>query len=271
METDITAGKMEVTSQMFGKSKSKPVYYGTVAPYPHLSASGDAAALEKAIEAKGVDEDMTMTVLVKRSNGQRQQFKIVYEQSTGPADDLKSALSDLKDVVLALNTVLFYIFTTLKILASRSNEEIRQIKRTFMDSRYKCLSRFLLENTRRTWSETSGDFTPAILALLRDDWGEDTDVDIDLAKNDARALFEARENTKGTDVAVFIDIPAAGAAHTFQKYSDFSDVALPKALDLELKGDIEDCLIDIDGVFEFETMYKRTLQEHMLVNYTTQH
>lgn len=42
METDITPGKMEVTSQMLGKLK--PVYYGTVAPYPHLSASGHAAA-----------------------------------------------------------------------------------------------------------------------------------------------------------------------------------------------------------------------------------
>ncbi|CAB1332714.1 unnamed protein product, partial [Coregonus sp. 'balchen'] len=99
---------MEVTSRMFGKPK--PVYYGTVAPCPHFSASGDAAALEKAIEAKGLDEDVIMTVLVKRSNGQRQQIKRVYEQSTGHmshnialTDDLKSALrSDLKDVVLAL-------------------------------------------------------------------------------------------------------------------------------------------------------------------------
>uniref|UniRef100_A0A674CHS9 Annexin n=1 Tax=Salmo trutta TaxID=8032 RepID=A0A674CHS9_SALTR len=293
METDITPGKMEVTSQMFGKLK--PVYYGTVAQYPHLSASGDAAALEKAIEAK-LDEDVTTTVLVKRSNGQKQQIKIVYEQSSGHmshnialTDDLNSAL---KDVVLDI---------LVEILASRSNEEIRQIKRTFMDKYQKDLDKVIK-------CETSGNFTPAILALLKADRSEDSDVDIDLAKNGARALFEAGENTKGTDVAVFIDIPAAGfpqLAKAFQKYSDFSDVALPKALDLELK--IEDCLIDIGEIIstimidtlhktplqgygtcdetlirvllsrsevdlkkvieEFETMYKRTLQQHTLGYY----
>lgn len=31
----------------------------------------------------------------------------------------------------------------------------------------------------------------------------------------------------------------------FQQYACLSDMTLPKALDLELKGDIEDCLIDI--------------------------
>lgn len=31
----------------------------------------------------------------------------------------------------------------------------------------------------------------------------------------------------------------------FQQYAALSDISLPKALDLKLKGDIEDCLIDI--------------------------
>lgn len=38
---------------------------------------------------------------------------------------------------------------------------------------------------------------------------------------------------------VFVYLPA------FQQYARLSDVTLPKALDMELKGDIEDCLIDI--------------------------
>lgn len=38
---------------------------------------------------------------------------------------------------------------------------------------------------------------------------------------------------------VFVYLPA------FQQYACLSDVTLPKALDMELKGDIEDCLIDI--------------------------
>lgn len=42
----------------------------------------------------------------------------------------------------------------------------------------------------------------------------------------------------------------------FQKYSDFSDVAFPKALDLELK--IEDCLIGIGEIIStimIDTLY----------------
>lgn len=38
---------------------------------------------------------------------------------------------------------------------------------------------------------------------------------------------------------MFVYLPA------FQQYACLSDVTLPKALDMELKGDIEDCLIDI--------------------------
>jgi len=32
---------------------------------------------------------------------------------------------------------------------------------------------------------------------------------------------------------------------TFEKYAAVSDITLPKALEMELRGDIEDCLIDI--------------------------
>uniref|UniRef100_A0A667XT72 Annexin n=1 Tax=Myripristis murdjan TaxID=586833 RepID=A0A667XT72_9TELE len=80
-------------------------YYGTVTPYPNFCARSDAAALEKAIETKGVDEDVIISILVDRSNEQRQKIKAAYEESTGKplADALKSALrSHLEDVALAL-------------------------------------------------------------------------------------------------------------------------------------------------------------------------
>ncbi|KAM4634380.1 annexin A1-like [Polymixia lowei] len=243
------------------KGKPKPKFYGTVAPYPNFSASSDAAGLEKAIETKGVDEDLIISVLVKRSNDQRQQIKVVYEASTGKAlaDDLKSALkSDLEDVSLALlmtpaqfdahqlrkatKGLGTHEDVLVEILASRTNQEIREIQRVFGEEYQEELEAVIR-------SETSGDFTTALLALLKANKDEDNEVDLDLAKRDAHAMFEAGENTKGSEVSVFIDIltsrSCAQLSKTFQKYSGVSDVSLPKALHMELKGDIEDCLIDI--------------------------
>ncbi|XP_071390168.1 annexin A1-like [Centroberyx affinis] len=243
------------------KGKPKPKYYGTIAPYPHFSASSDASVLEQAIEAKGVDEDVIISVLANRSNEQRQQIKAVYEASTGEAlaDALKSALrSDLEDVALALimtpaqfdahqlrkatKGLGTHEDILVEILASRTNQQIREIQRVFQEEYQEELEEVIKD-------DTSGDFTSALLAMLKANKDEDNKVDLDLAKQDAAALFEAGENTKGIDISVFINILTTRngrqLSKTFQKYSGISDVNLPKALDMELKGDIEDCLIDI--------------------------
>ncbi|XP_068430692.1 annexin A1-like [Clinocottus analis] len=243
------------------KGKPKPKYYGTVVPYPNFSASQDAATLQSAIDCKGVDEDVIIAVLLKRSNEQRQKIKVVYEASTGKRLDkaLKSVLrSDLEDISLALlmDSVHFDAYLLRKamkgfgtdedvlveILATRSNQEIREIKKVFKEEYETELEEVIKD-------ETSGDFTLALLAMLKANKDESNEVDTNQARKDAEILFEAGENTKGTDVSAFIDIltmrNALQLAKTFQHYASVSDVSLPKALDMELKGDIEDCLVDI--------------------------
>uniref|UniRef100_A0A667XSW4 Annexin n=1 Tax=Myripristis murdjan TaxID=586833 RepID=A0A667XSW4_9TELE len=206
----------EGTIIVVGKPKSK--YYGTVTPYPNFCARSDAAALEKAIETKGVDEDVIISILVDRSNEQRQKIKAAYEESTGKplADALKSALrSHLEDVALALLMTPAQFdahelrkatkgFGTkeavlVEILASRSNQEIRDIKRVFKEEYEEELEDVIK-------SDTSGDFTSALLAMLKADKDEDNTIDLERAKKDAVALFEAGENSKGTDVSTFINI-----------------------------------------------------------------
>lgn len=246
---------------VFVKGKPKPKYYGTVVPYPNFNASSDASALQSAIEKDEVDKDVIIAVLVKRSNDQRQKIKVVYEASTGKSLEkaLKSALrSDLEDVSLALlmdpphfDAYLLRKATKgfgthehvlVEVLATRSNQEIREIKRVFKEEYQEELEEVIKE-------ETSGDFTTALLALLKAQKDESVEIDHDLARKDAEILFEAGENTKGTDVSAFIDILSKRSGpqltKTFQHYAAVSDISLPKALDLELKGDIEECLIDI--------------------------
>uniref|UniRef100_A0A4W4HGS7 Annexin n=1 Tax=Electrophorus electricus TaxID=8005 RepID=A0A4W4HGS7_ELEEL len=234
---------------------------GTVTPHAQFSPSGDAAVLDKAIKVKGVDEPTIIEVLVKRSNIQRQQIKAAYQQATGKSLEgaLKSALQgELEDVVLGLlRTPAQYDAQQLKlamkglgtdedtlveILVTRSNREIKDIKMAYKDE-------FKSELENDIKSDTSGDFRNALLALSKATRSEDKVVQEDLADKDARALYEAGEKRKGTDCAVFIDLLTSRSVphlrKVFQLYSKYSKVDMAKAIDLELKGDIENCLIAI--------------------------
>uniref|UniRef100_A0A4W5KNN5 Annexin n=1 Tax=Hucho hucho TaxID=62062 RepID=A0A4W5KNN5_9TELE len=231
---------------------------GTVTPDPNFNVDGDVLILDKAIKAKGVDENTIIDVLVRRSNAQRQQIKATYENAKGkPLETaLKSALKgDLEDVVLALlKTPAQYDAQQLKlamkgldtdedtlveILASRTNKEIREIKKV-----YKGENKKELEDDIK--SDTGADFRNALLALCKATRSEDTMVNQELADSDARALYEAGEKRKGTDCSVFIDILTSRSApqlrQTFERYSKYSKVDVAKAIDLELNGDIENCL-----------------------------
>lgn len=231
---------------------------GTVTPYPQFSAEGDVGVLDKAIKAKGVDETTIIDVLVRRSNAQRQRIKDAYMKAAGkPLETaLKAALKgELEDVVLALlRTPAQYDAQQLKlamkglgtdedtlieILASRTNAEIRDIKVAYKQEYKK-----ELEDDIK--SDTGGDFRKALLALCKANRAEDTVVNDDQADNDARAIYEAGEQRKGTDCSVFIDILTSRSASqlrkTFQMYSKYSKLDVAKAIDCELKGDIENCL-----------------------------
>uniref|UniRef100_A0A9J7ZDZ1 Annexin n=1 Tax=Cyprinus carpio carpio TaxID=630221 RepID=A0A9J7ZDZ1_CYPCA len=227
---------------------------GTVKPFAQFDAAMDAGVLDKAIKAKGVDELTIIETLVRRSNAQRQQIKAAYQQTVGKPLDvaLKAALKgELEEVVLGLlmtpaqyDSFLLHGAmkglgtdeeTLVEILASRTNKEIQEIKQKDLEAAIK--------------SETSGDFRNALLALCKATRSEDKVVQEELADKDARALYEAGEKRKGTDCGVFIDIlTSRNACHlrrVFQLYSKYSKVDVAKAIDLELKGDIETCLIAV--------------------------
>uniref|UniRef100_A0A8C2IXQ4 Annexin n=1 Tax=Cyprinus carpio TaxID=7962 RepID=A0A8C2IXQ4_CYPCA len=216
---------------------------GTVKPFAQFDAATDAGVLDKAIKAKGVDELTIIETLVRRSNAQRQQIKAAYQKTIGKPLDvaLKAALKgELEEVVLGLlmtpaqyDSFLLHGAmkglgtdeeTLVEILASRTNKEIREIKQVFKQ----------------------GNIIASYHTAAR---SEDNVVQEELADKDARALYEAGEKRKGTDCGVFIDIlTSRNACHlrrVFQLYSKYSKVDVAKAIDLELKGDIETCLIAV--------------------------
>ncbi|KAI5625263.1 annexin A1 [Silurus asotus] len=236
-------------------------FQGTVTPFPAFNPAGDAAVLDKAIKTKGVDEDTIIEVLVKRTNEQRQQIKAAYQKAAGKPLDvaLKAALKgELEDVVLALLcTPAQYDAHELKlamkglgtdedtlveILASRTNKEIRDLKNAYKEAFKKDLEADIK-------SDTSGHFRDGLLALCKAARSEDPNVNAELADKDARDLYEAGEKRKGTDCGVFINILISRSAPQLRKvfdcYSKYSKVDVAKAIDLELKGDIENLLISV--------------------------
>uniref|UniRef100_A0A8C7QES2 Annexin n=1 Tax=Oncorhynchus mykiss TaxID=8022 RepID=A0A8C7QES2_ONCMY len=253
---------METKCSLSNLSQTLP-NQGTVTPDPHFSVDGDVGILDKAIKAKGVDENTIIDVLVRRSNAQRQQIKATYEKASGkPLETaLKSALKgDLEDVVLALlKTPAQYDAQQLKlamkglgtdedtlveILASRTNKEIREIKKV-----YKGEYKKELEDDIK--SDTGADFRNALLSLCKRKRVNVSESRLGTAKSQCVmqtlcALYEAGEKRKGTDCSVFIDILTTRSApqlrQAFERYSKYSKVDVAKAIDLELKGDIENCL-----------------------------
>ncbi|XP_068127513.1 annexin A1-like [Hyperolius riggenbachi] len=234
---------------------------GGLQAFPGYDASADAAALDKAIKAKGVDEASITNILTKRNNAQRQAIKAAYKTLTGkPLDEaMKKALSgNYEEVVMALlKTPAEYDAEQLKhatkglgtdedtlveIIGSRTNKQIRDIKVVYKEM-------YKTDLAKDITSDTSGDFQKGLLALLEGSRSEDTRINSDLVDNDARALYEAGEKRKGTDVKLFIDILTTRSyAHlqkVFQAYTKYSKHDVSKALDLELKGDIEKLLVAI--------------------------
>lgn len=247
------------------KGKPKPKYYGTVAPYPNHNVRKDVDVLQHAIEERGVNEEVIIAVLVKRSNKQRQQIKAVYESTTGQSLEkaLKGVLKgDMEDVTLGLlmTPAQFDAHcirkackpswtgwgtdedTLVEILATRTREEIQEMSHIHKQE-------YGEEVEDELRSETSGDFLKALLALYTTSRDTNTEVDMELVREDTEALFEAGPDSKGINVETFIKIlttrSTAQLCKTFQRYASMSDLSLPKALQSELKGDVEDCLVDI--------------------------
>ncbi|KAK9974195.1 hypothetical protein ABG768_022301 [Culter alburnus] len=249
------------SSKGFKGAPTETAYFGTVKADPNFNAQNDAAKLKKAIETKGVDEATIVEVLAKRSNAQRQQIKAAYQQDTGKplVDALRKALkSDFEEVVLALLMTppeydAFEMKRAMKglgtkeavlseILGTRSNKEITAMKTSFKE-----VYGELLEEDLK--SELSGHLETVLLTLCKATRSEDYNIDDGLAKSDAKALFEAGENRVGTVCSVLIDVltsrSEAQLCKIFKYYGQYSKQGLAKALESELHGNLEDCLMTL--------------------------
>ncbi|XP_078531906.1 annexin A1-like [Lissotriton helveticus] len=242
--------------------RTQPEFHGPVVQaHPNFNAAADVAALDKAMKEKGVNEKIIIDILTSRSNAQRQQMKAAYKQTTGKVleDSLKHALcGSLEALALALLKTPAQFDaqelrnamkglgtdenTLIEVLVPKTNREIKQITAAYKEE-------YKTELANDIASETSGDFQKILTAICKGDRNEDYRVDEALADRDARALYEAGEKIKSANMGVFLEIFTARSFphlnRVFQMYPKYSKHDASTALDLEMKGDIETCLVEI--------------------------
>uniref|UniRef100_A0A8C2Q7Z9 Annexin n=1 Tax=Cyprinus carpio TaxID=7962 RepID=A0A8C2Q7Z9_CYPCA len=204
--------------------------YPTVVPEPNFDPDKDAARIETAIKTKGVDEQTIIDVLTKRTYNQRREIAFAYERRAKKdmISALKGALSgSLETVILGLmKSTAQYDASEIKasikglgtdeeslieILCSRSNAELKEIKKVYKELFKKDLEKDVA-------GDTSGDFAKLLLALVEAKRDEPSSI-IDYQKidEDARALYDAGVKRKGTDVKCWISIMSERSVPHLQK------------------------------------------------------
>ncbi|KTG32159.1 hypothetical protein cypCar_00038465 [Cyprinus carpio] len=176
---------------------------------------------------------------------------------TVKADPNFNAQNDAAKLKKAIETKGVDEATIVEVIAQRSNAQRQQIKAAYQQSTGNPLADALKKVLK-------SDFEEVVLAMLmtppeydafemkravKATRSEDCKIDDGLAKSDAKALFEAGENRVGTVCSVLIDVltsrSEAQLCKIFQYYGKYSKEGLAKALESELHGNFEDCLMTL--------------------------
>jgi len=194
-------------------------------------------------------------VLAYRSSEQRLEIIKAYKASFGKdlIKDLKSELSgNFEDIVLALmqershyeaeslRKAMKGVGTNedclIEIICTRTNEEIRRIKESYMEMYKRDLE-------GDVYKETSGHFRRLLVSLLQGIRSEDLTVDIAKVKLDAAALKAAGIDRWGTDESKFNEILVTRSfAHlraVFREYAILSGSDILRSIDKEMSGDFK--------------------------------
>ncbi|XP_038647738.1 annexin A3-like isoform X1 [Scyliorhinus canicula] len=233
---------------------------GSVKDCTCFNVGRDVDNLRKAIVGLGTNEQAIIEILTHRSNWQRQLICKEYKATCGREliDDLKGDLSgDFKKVIisLVLPPALFDAkeleramrgpgtneSTLIEILATRSNQQLKEIKEAYH-------SEFKKDLPKDIAAETSGDFKRALLILLEARRDENCQiVDERLFKSDAQALYKAGEKRLGTDEAKFIEVLCLRSPVqlqiTFDEYKAVTNKTIEDSIKSEMSGDLKSLML----------------------------
>lgn len=230
----------------------------TVVGVQNFNAAEDAAALRGAMKGFGTDEEAIINILTTRSNVQRQAISKAFTHEYGRdiIEDLKSELGGhFEDVIVALmmppeeylckelNKCMEGMGTDedtlVEILCTRTKPEIAAIVAAYE----RLYDRPLAEHM---CSETSGDFRRLLTLIVTGARDEEAGVDVNKAREDAQALYDAGEAKWGTDEEVFNRILAhesfAQLRQIFEEYKNISGRTIEQAIKAEIGGEMKEAL-----------------------------
>ena len=223
--------------------------------------SGDAAALRKAMEGFGTDEDALIKIVANRSNAQRQKIKEEYKTAYGRdlISDLKSELrGKLEDAMVALFTEpIEYDVDSLnramkgagtdedaviEIITSRPNWMLKKIKEKFKQKYNK-------ELESAVKSDFHGDLERLLVSILQCKRSENNNPNQSECANLAKELFDAGEKKWGTDSSIFNKIftgcSPAEIACVAREYHKISGHTILDGIDKEFSGNTKKALRSI--------------------------
>ena len=223
--------------------------------------SGDAAALRKAMEGFGTDEDALIKIVANRTNAQRQKIKDEYKTAYGRdlISDLKSELrGKLEDAMVALFTEpIEYDVDSLnramkgagtdedaviEIITSRPNWMLKKIKEKFKQKYNK-------ELESAVKSDFHGDLERLLVSILQCKRSENNNPNQSECANLAKELFDAGEKKWGTDSSIFNKI-FTGCSPTeiaciAREYHKISGHTILDGIDKEFSGNTKKALRSI--------------------------
>uniref|UniRef100_A0AAQ4QVG0 Annexin n=1 Tax=Gasterosteus aculeatus aculeatus TaxID=481459 RepID=A0AAQ4QVG0_GASAC len=255
----------EILGQLSLNIGAREPTFPTVVPAKDFDPDKDAARIETAIKTKGVDEQTIIDVLTKRTYSQRTEIAFAYEKRAKKdmVSALKGALSgSLETVILGLmkSTTQYDASlirgsikgagtdeeTLIEVLCSRSNNELVEIKKVYMELFKKDLEKDVA-------GDTSGNFAKLLLALVQTKRAEPSSiVDYEKIDEDARALYEAGVKIKGTDVLLWFDIMVCDV---FERYKNYSPYDMQESIVKEVKGDLQKSFLVLVKCFENKQLY----------------
>ena len=186
------------------------------------NCENDCAMLKKAMKGLGTDEDLIINILAYRTSQQRVEIKNKYKALYGKdlIKELKSELSgSFEDAIIGLmysqveyDARLLYKAmhrlgtdegVLIEIIATRSSQQLREIKEVFQREYKKDLVKYVE-------SETSGHFKKVLVAILQCQRHDNNfPVDQNICNVEAQQLYSGGEGRWGTDEGIFTKIFAS--------------------------------------------------------------
>ena len=220
--------------------------------------SNDAQLLRNAMKGFGKDQATLIKFVASKTSLQRQKIKAQYKATFGKdlIADLKSELhGKLEDAFVALFTDPIEFDadslrdamkgmgtnedTLIEIIASRSNQQLAQIK-NFYQQKYK---RDLETDVKK---ETHGTLQNLLITLLQGKRGTNTNPVPNRMAKIATEIYDAGEAKLGTDETVFNKYFSSLSPHELasvaQQYHKLTNHSILDAIDKEFSGDSKKAL-----------------------------